>query len=203
MCQDLTTRLRTHSQPASQFALPTSRLGYLQTMLPRAINTCNASPRTYNDPPLPLPLLHLTHRTTQLALLRSAHSRPSTLCRSSPTPLRPHCFPLLRCSVPVVPYRSHASEHADSIRFAASLVSPTVWFVSARFFLPAASALFFPSFTIALIFIVDIIEWLERASDAPALTTFALESVLWMLFSLICCYYGASRGYRAEPYATP
>ena len=65
------------------------------------------------------------------------------------------------------------------------------------------SALFFPSFTIALIFIVDIIEWLERASDAPALTTFALESVLWMLFSLICCYYGASRGYRAEPYATP
>ena len=116
VCQDLTMRLRTHSQPASQFALPTSRLGYLQTMLPRAINTCNASPRTYNDPPLPLPLLHLTHRTTQLALLRSAHSRPSTLCRSSPTPLRPHCFPLLRCSVPVVPYRSHASEHADSFR---------------------------------------------------------------------------------------
>jgi transmembrane 9 superfamily protein 2/4 len=37
-----------------------------------------------------------------------------------------------------------------------------------------ASALFFPSFTIALIFIVDTIEWLERASDAPALTTFAL-----------------------------
>jgi hypothetical protein len=66
-----------------------------------------------------------------------------------------------------------------------------------------ASALLFPGLTLAIILFVDIIEWMERASDAPAITTFAVQSILWMLISWFCCYFGALRGYKAEPYAIP
>jgi len=60
-----------------------------------------------------------------------------------------------------------------------------------------ASALFYPGLTIIIVAIVDIIEWLERASDAPVFTTFALQAFIWTAISICCCYYGAIIGYRA------
>lgn len=60
----------------------------------------------------------------------------------------------------------------------------------------------FPATTLACFIFVDVIEWMERSSEATPLTSMFLYGTIWMCISVGFTYAGATCGYKSKPMTT-